>query len=741
MENGTLNDRFKISTYIDDYNTKKPIVSSGSEIEDERVEEAARWSEEHGIVIILPTKNLSKLETQWIDFNSMPKHTRRVSDWKSIELFGVPNSDRYYTMRSKILNTNDIKNELEEELDKIIYPSDIPVTESYIDHCFEDSYLDDDSVSYSTVEVEKARAWSEEADRVIIIPTRSLSELEALWDAFNMMHHKHCRESDWMSVELFGLTNLKHYEYLKRQFLNNESNSKDIDRYGSVVEYAVNPDLSIKRYFSSISKARSIDTIQSVLEASIPKRGLYEDKIVSNVVSSVMTDIGELSEISPYMQNFFGDLPYFAPNDMIDMGINSYIPTDNYYGVHADNTHINDTMTVQEWFEIYRATYDGFYTEMGSLCSDWVNKLRVLTTGLNRIKESGDKNAILARKQSILELGWNPDVEFTDSARKIARECTLNKMVNGNSGTKVIDLCEFRAAEIENSVFNETVSKSDLKPIYIVLSQGDTLFSKVIMKYTNSSYSHASIALDHTLSKLYSFTAAVKPKNFREFQGGFSIIDIKDMNPDSNIGVFVFFVPTYIHNKISEMIEKLKNNIFKTTYGYKNLITLIFNTPYNNDLSMICSQFVDRCLKIAGIDITNRDSSLVSPEILHKCANREKYIYKLYQGLIYKYNANSIKAVLNSIMRKAVPLKESIYFKDETSYLIGIRNSIGDIDRLNEMRHMVDLIQNSSIREFVERCVFDSISIHEYSISSSNTGYKPSLDFIDKMIIEHMDIL
>lgn len=735
--NSSLTDKFKISTYINNYKSENSDIYHNDA---EKIEEAIKWSTEHGIIIILPTKKLNDLETQWIDFNGMPSHSRKASNWKSIELFGVPNDIRYYDMRSKILNSNNIDNALESELDSIIYASDIPVTESYIDHYFEEPYLEDDAVSYTTIEVDKAKAWSEEADKIIIVPTRTLAELEELWTSFNMMHKKHCRESDWMSTELFGLTNLKHYEYLKRQFLNNEASAKDIERYGSLIESVNNPMETLNRYFASMARSNPMDTIQSILEASIPSRGFYEDKIISNIVSSTLNDIGELSEITPYMQNFCGDLPFFSPSDMIDMGINSYIPTDNFYGVHADNTHINNTMTVQEWFEIYKATCDGFHTEIGKLAPDWVNKVRHLTSGLKKLEKAGDEKAILARKQSILELGWNPDVEFTPMARKIARECTINKIATSKTPTRFIDLCEFRAPDISNTVLNESISNSDLKPVYIVLFQGNTLFSKAIRAYTRSEYSHVAISLDHKLDNCYSFNASTSPKNVNDIKGGFNIESVYDVNPDTKICVFVFFIFKDAYNKIKELIESFKNNIMNTTYGYKNILTLLLNIKYNNDASMICSQFVDKCLKIAGIDISKKDSSLVSPEILNKAATKEKYIYKLYNDIASKYNVRTIASKLGALMKKAVPLKESIYFRDETSYLIGIRNNIYNMDALKEMQHMAGLIQNDTVREFVEKCIFDAITLHEYSIDHPDNN-QISLDFIDKMICENLMVL
>ena len=91
-------------------------------------------------------------------------------------------------------------------------------------------------------------------------------------------------------------------------------------------------------------------------------------------------------------------------------------------------------------------------------------------------------------------------------------------------------------------------------------------------------------------------------------------------------------------------------------------------------------------------------------------------------------------------MKKAVPLKESIYFRDETSYLIGIRNNIYNMDALKEMQHMAGLIQNDTVREFVEKCIFDAITLHEYSIDHPDND-QISLDFIDRMICENLMVL
>ena len=749
-------EEFKVMNYIHRPNDIKrmPIRDLSNQIE-----EAIRWSVNAMRTIIIPTTDLEDLEAQWIKFNDMPKKHRRESDWKSLELFGVTNQTNYESMRSTILG-NDIENEIEKEFDNVKYrvgssweteftnfadihtiqAGDIPVSESYIDAFMSDEYYDDDEVEYTSEDVEKARHWSNESNRIIIIPTRTLGELEALWDAFGAMHHKHCRESDWMSLELFGVTNLKHYEYLKNQFLRSDSSAADSDRYGSVVEYTANPNL--KGYFNELCKtSTTMHVVKSLLELATPRKSIYEDRIVSNIISTTLDNINGLSEMLPEYDITCGDMPYFSPEDMIDMGINSVNPEDNYYGVSADNLHVNDDITVAEWFEMYKATYNGFYTQFSELASDWVHKVRTLMHELNRIKESGNENAINAKKQSILELGWNPNIEFTNKARKIARECAQYRMTNKNGITRVIDLRGFSVPENQNIALYEDTSISNeekLYPVYIVMAEGKNQFSVAVKRVTHSKYSHVSISFDSSMEHMYSFGLTGTTKNK---SNGFREENLKDDIPlGGRVDIFVFFVPKHILDKMTNMVYNLRDNADKTGYSILNIFTYLFNIPYNRDMKMMCSQFVTRCLKVADIDITGIDPSLTSPEDINKAAINEKRIYSVYRGIASSYDAVKTEKLVQSLMKNAEPLKESFYFTDEASYLTGIITNINNPIALKQMQHRIDLVTNKMTRKILEEVLFDSLNIKpycEFNNRIKNINDNPSLDFITKLIHEH----
>ena len=56
--------------------------------------EIDRFEDDTLLHIIKNPKNLDELEKEWEEYNSMPKDHKRMSDWKSQELFGKTNQER-----------------------------------------------------------------------------------------------------------------------------------------------------------------------------------------------------------------------------------------------------------------------------------------------------------------------------------------------------------------------------------------------------------------------------------------------------------------------------------------------------------------------------------------------------------------------------------------------------------------------------------------------------------------------
>lgn len=707
--NNIIDDEFRISNYLS--NNQKESYSYSNE----SVEIAKQWSLESGKVIITPTKTLQELEDTWIRFNEMIRKNQRESDWKSLELFGCTNYQHYDFLRNKLL----IKNiENDEEIEngneyKMQLMNSGLVSESYIDSYYD--YYESDSISYTTEDVEKAREWAKESDKTIIIPTRNLVELESLWDSYNMMIKKHKRESDWMSMELFGVTNLRHYEYLKNQFLKEDIRGEDVDKYGSLIESATSYD--IKKYYKSLINESVIDRASALLESFVPNKGIYEETITGNIISDVLDSYD--SDVFPSTPEVIcGDMPYFDSDEMIDMGVFGSSPSENYYGVLADNTYINDSLSVKDWFESYVYTNKGYRTDFPKYTSDWVNKVRELSFGLKRIKESKDEKAILARKQSLLELGWDPDIEFNNRSRIIAKEAATQRICSlySDRNIRVIDLSGFSSNT--SCVMNESI-QSGLRAIYVCLIEGQSNFSKMIKSITKDIYSHSALSLDPDLHNMYSYK--IDKREVVNGRSGFSIESIKNIPIGSRIGIYTFFVTDSIYNKIKEFINKFKENAAKTSYSFINLVTYLFNIPLDREWSLICSQFVDRCLQAADINLTGKKSSQIAPSDINKAMHNqskksESRIYKIYEGLASSYNPKKIESLVNSLITKAKPLKENnnIYYENEKKYISGVLSNIRDINSLFEMQDHLDIVENPIVYRVLSEVLFDSINIRPY---------------------------
>lgn len=718
-----LDDEFMISTYL---NREKDPKAEEIIDNSRAIEKAIQWSADANRILIIPTGNLDDIEDQWNKFNQMPKKSRRMSDWTSLELFGCTNQDTYERCRASAL-ANDI-----EAIDIDSFDDDdhgIPLTESAVDLYYADTYYHPEIVNYTPEDVDKAREWADEANRVIIIPTRTLEELETLWDSYNTMTKKHRRESDWMSLEIFGVANLKHYEHLKSEFL-----KQDIpvpDSYGYVVE---STDVFLRKYIESV-KPSAITAGRVMLESARKFKDIYEETVTNKVLSDVLDKYDSELICNTSDGVCCGDMPYYDPDTMTDMGVFSANPEDNYFDAISDNILLDDGMTVREWFELYKYTNRGFYTEFHTYSGIWANKVRQLMFELARFKESGNEKAIKARKQAILELGWNPDVEFSNKARAIATETARDRINSLSTPTKVIDLTKHYSNVPISSIKEAAQASGNLRPVYVVLVEGKSYMSKAIRLATKDIYSHAAISLSTDLKEMYSYGIAINDTSDR---AGFRKESIEDLPVGGRLRLYAFFVSNEVYKKIEAFIETFKNNAEKTSYSYINLITYLFNIPYNKDWSLICSQFVDRCLKAGGIDIIKKDSSVVSPHDLNVALKEERRIYTLYEGLASKYDALKIDALVSALITKAKPIKESrIQYIDEGRYISDILSHMGNVPVLLEMQSHIGIVKNDMTKRILESLVFDKINIKEYIPVSSQNSHN-SMTFVNNAIAKHM---
>lgn len=292
-----------------------------------------------------------------------------------------------------------------------------------------------------------------------------------------------------------------------------------------------------------------------------------------------------------------------------------------------------------EWLNNHKDECRGFITEKSEeLTLKWINVVQEL----QKAKSRGE-DVITDMKL----LGWNPSMEFTMNNRQIASDRLESKIYEGINNI-IVDGNLVSLSE-------KTTAKNPLNPLFIVLVEGNTpIFSDLTKVVTHGPFSHAAIGLDAKLEKLYSFNLANGVKS----TGGFSIENVKDYPPKGRLGVFCIFVKDEDLKKIQDTINTYMDHIKDTSYSIVNLMALPFNAVIKMDFEMICSQFVDNLLKICQIDITNKESPLVTPNDLYRSVKINKKIYKIYEGVVSKYKPDKIEIKLNKLSQSAQLVKE-----------------------------------------------------------------------------------
>ena len=614
--------------------------------------EIDRFKSDTMLYIISNPNNLDELEKDWEYYNSMPKDHKAISDAKSVELFGKTNKERYESLKSHYLKHDNFDIE------------DVPLEEGYIKEEVEDDVIRFEDIKYPTWAGEAADRWSVDAMRAIIRPVDSLETLEDLWRAFNDMPLKARRESDWKSMDLFGINNKTHYEFLKSKFLKQDIKNKEdlpiIDGDLPTTSEILPEPSPIEEECRLIKSGRlsKLETAKRCLKLSNIKDATYCENIL---IQSTLNDTIELFKDNVAdTSTLIDDLPWFNPDEMEHLGV--FDQDSNKFCIEPDNNELDKDVTVREWFENYKLLYSGIYTENTAKYTRlWISKLQELYLDYDRIKDSGDIDKINARKQSILELGWNPDFDFNIENRLIATKRIKDMYDKNRDCIDIIDMTHFNPSEEFDSI-NEISESNPLYPIFIVLVEGSSMFSAAIKKFTNGPFSHAAISFDAKLDKMYSY-------NINE-ANGFAIENVKEYNKNGRLGVFSIFVKERDLRKIRKMLDYYIDNKDKTAYSALNVITLPLNIPVEFDLKMICSQFVDRILKVANIDITHKTSSLVNPNSFFIAAEKNKKIYKMYDGKAGEYKSNRVNRILNSIKSKANYIKEFTNIKMNESTLI-----------------------------------------------------------------------
>lgn len=431
-----------------------------------------------------------------------------------------------------------------------------------------------------------------------------------------------------------------------------------------------------------IDSLRYLSYMESVNEATtateICTRNYYTKRALENIQESIMK---ENTFIWPYTV-----APYFTPEESAQF--KDYYATttesDENNGYYSESTHTvgdnsifhdleilkNQLRNTVEPDEIARikseidrlSAYSGeaqdFYEEATATQFNprsWNKKIVTLTT---KLKTEEDPEQIDIIKQAIVDLGWNPEIDYTTENQIKAKKRIESIYQERYKNIISLDLTSLvEASNVNEEVISEGFNDI-IKPIHVVVVKGNTPFADVITKATKSQFSHSAICIDNDFNNLYSYNLT----NGVNKAGGFSIERMDDYPKDNRLAVFSFFVTKENYNKIVERIKLLSDNISNTAYSVANILVMPFkNINLNLNNTMICSQFVDSILKMGNINITGKDSSHVVPNDFYKAGNNTNgKIYKVFDGITKDFNPKKVINYMNKMAKKVRPVSEGV---------------------------------------------------------------------------------
>lgn len=542
-----------------------------------------------------------ELEDQWNAFLSEPVEHQLKLDDESIRLHGKTNKERYEEIKSRFLK-RDIPYPTTAEVDNMVHEE----VESEVNY---------NLIDYSTDSIEDAKHWGLINNKAIVYPPKCEEELDKQWHEFNSMIRKHQRESDWKSLELFGMDNKTHYEYLKSKYLKQDIPTPKVDQIEEPIQIA------------------------SVEETSLDDMGYTMD-------DSIEYFKDHISDLSTVPQEA---LPYYDIEEI------EYLKGDDFFRYNEkikDPDITSRAIAIGEFEKAYKE-----FCETGKRfdTKSWEKNVYKLSATLELARLNGMKDYEAYLEECLIRFGWNPSIPFNEQTRMIGSIRYANK-----HAVELIDL-----TESADSVHESKRVSAHLEPVYIVLVQGKSIFSKAIMMKTKGPFSHAAIGLDPSLETLYSY-------NIDTF--GLAVESVKRYSPDTFMNAYCVFVKPDDKKKIERVLKDFTKNRDKTSYSFANIFAFAAGVPIEKQYSKMCSQFVDTVLKLSDIDLTKKTSSLVAPNDFMYAAINDKRIYKLYEGTCGNFDAGELKYKTNKLKKNAVAIKETkdlpVYFDDSGNLLI-----------------------------------------------------------------------
>ena len=169
-----------------------------------------------------------------------------------------------------------------------------------------------------------------------------------------------------------------------------------------------------------------------------------------------------------------------------------------------------------------------------------------------------------------------------------------------------------------------------MKEVYIIQSYSGTIPAKLIKLFTKYEYSHISISLDKSLTKMYSFGR----KNINNFLNSGFIMENKNGEffkkfNNTYCRIYKLEVNYFQYKKLKSILKKYEKNPDKYKYDLIGIVLKIFKINIKRKNHYVCSQFVAEVLNNSNIYNFNKSPKKVKPSDFDSISNNIIYTGKI----------------------------------------------------------------------------------------------------------------
>lgn len=617
------------------YNVNDQIDSHDIDL---TIKEIDRWRDAMaGYILLYPFyKSEKELDREFEMFDSMPYSKKYITNEKALQVYGYKCQDMYYKLKKKFLRTDIDHPEI---IPNIYRPENDPIHNIEIyDHPA--VYNKNNSVNEATKE-DIANEYIGGSDYKTINKCNSLDELEKQWNNYLALPQYKKVKSNDIAMKVYGKTNENLYRDQLKDYLDMDiDDTPELDKDTNINEIAIYEN--IKKSNDLVECARMINNFTTSDHYSLLESVIDEDLL------SIMNDKIEDNPDGLNLTYRTSYMPILTPDEMDDLGV--FSNDDNKFSVKPDNSILDlDGTTTQQWYNEYKLFKYGMKKNNRIFGESWKRTVSRLINGLQEMTNIKD---ILSRKQSIIELGWNPSIPFTNDNMKIGSK-RFNSYIEHANPYNIIGITSMvkESIEINNN-------ENEISGIYIVIPDMITDKSGVYISF-NSELKNSII--------------------LNSKQGiGYTKTECNPLEDNNFNNIRVYFIPVQ-NNTIIDLKNKLLSYLSNTHVFNNNYLSKIINSGdvIVSNSNLLCTTVIN------GLITMIKENIGINSFILDK--NNKNYIYLLYNGDKRYYNSNSVKSAIIDLSSQ--PKLESSNILNP--YLF-IENSIFDNDVNNKINNDKD---------------------------------------------------